>query len=61
MTDTPPTGPAPEDSAGLPPIAADDPIGAPPPPGQTLTFDTTLRPSSFFGLSLKNEIGRAHV
>lgn len=53
MTDTPP-GLSPEDSAGLPPIAAADTIGTPPTGGQTLKFDTTLRPSSFFGLSLKN-------
>jgi uncharacterized membrane protein YjgN (DUF898 family) len=53
MTDTPP-GLSPEDSAGLPPIAAEDTIGTPPSGGQTLKFDTTLRPSSFFGLSLKN-------
>ena len=53
MTDTP-TGPAPDDSAGLPPIAVEDTITPPPSDGQTLKFDTTLRPSSFFGLSLKN-------
>lgn len=52
MTDTPP-GLSPDDS-GLPPIKTEDTIGAPPEGGQTLTFATTLRPSSFFGLSLKN-------
>ncbi len=53
MTDTPP-GLSPDDSAGLPPIRTEDTIGSPPSEGQTLTFGTTLRPSSFFGLSLKN-------
>ncbi|QTC91680.1 YjgN family protein [Brevundimonas goettingensis] len=53
MTDTP-SGLPPEESAGLPPIAVEDTIGSPPSGGQTLKFDTTLRPSSFLGLSLKN-------
>jgi len=44
--DKPVTGVTLQDSLG-PLSGVDD-------PGQTLTFDTTLRPSSFLGLSLKN-------
>ncbi|CAN5365355.1 hypothetical protein BH09PSE1_BH09PSE1_05550 [soil metagenome] len=47
MTDTPPPGLSPE-------VPSDAPAGATPDEGQTLTFDTTLKPSSFLGLSLKN-------
>ena len=41
MTATP-TGPTPDDSAGLPPIAVEDTITPPPSDGQTLKFDTTF-------------------
>jgi len=50
MTDTPPPGLSPEDPlgplSGVAPASEDG--------GQTLTFDTTLKPASFLGLSLKN-------
>ena len=52
MTDTPPPGlsPAPEDTPGTPPPSGPAAPGG----GQALVFDTTLKPSSFIGLSLKN-------
>jgi uncharacterized membrane protein YjgN (DUF898 family) len=46
MTDTPPPGLSPEAPSAAP--------AGPPEGGQTLAFDTTLVPSSFLGLSLKN-------
>lgn len=52
MTDTPPSGLSPETSAG--PWTDGTPVDGGPLGGQTLTFDTTLKPSSFLGLSLKN-------
>ncbi|WP_395650393.1 YjgN family protein [Brevundimonas sp.] len=52
MTDTPPPGlsPAPEDTPGAPQPTGPTTAGG----GQALVFDTTLIPSSFIGLSLKN-------
>ena len=56
MTDTPPPGLSPEDPAAsdLGPLSGSEPVSGGDVPGQTLSFDTTLRPSSFLGLSLKN-------